>query len=362
MSKLRGALIGCGRIGIKKHIEAFAANCDLVDLVAVCDLIEKKAEKAAAVYSKKVNYGRRRVWGLGSGVWQDNKNPKTKKSSNNSSSSLDPIPYTLYPKIYQDYSCLLDSDIDFVVIATESGNHYKNTIDFLSAGKHVLVEKPMALSTEQMDEMIGLAKRKNLKLGVCFQNRFNPPIQELRKAVDNNDFGRIFHVTARILWNRNENYYKQAPWRGSWEIDGGTLMNQCSHNIDLLQWTIGSEVEELYAVTRNFNHDYIEAEDFGTAILKFKNGSVGIIEGTANVYPRNLEETLTVSGEKGTVVIGGLAVNRIQTWRFDGVEDHPFMNLPDPETVYGNGHVPLLKDFAKAIIEDRDPYITGEEG
>jgi predicted dehydrogenase len=334
----------------------------LVDLVAVCDLVEEKAEKAAAVYSKKVNYGRRRVWGLGSGVWQDNKNPKTKKSSNNSSSSLDPKPYTLYPKIYQDYSSLLDSDIDFVVIATESGNHYKNTIDFLNAGKHVLVEKPMALSTEQMDEMIELAKKKKLKLGVCFQNRFNPPIQELRKAVDNNDFGKIFHVTARILWNRNENYYKQAPWRGSWEIDGGTLMNQCSHNIDLLQWTIGSEVEELYAVTRNFNHDYIEAEDFGTAILKFKNGSVGIIEGTANVYPRNLEETLTVSGEKGTVVIGGLAVNRIQTWRFDGVEDHPFMNLPDPETVYGNGHVPLLKDFAKAIIEDRDPYITGEEG
>ncbi|MFW6122277.1 MAG: Gfo/Idh/MocA family protein [Petrotogales bacterium] len=358
MSKLRGALIGCGRIGIKKHVEAFAANYELVDLVAVCDLVKEKAEKAAHKYRE-----RRGLYVVGGTQDKDfNGSNNQHKMFENGLRTTNNEQRTTFPEIYQDYSSLLNSDIDFVVIATESGYHYKNTIDFLNAGKHVLVEKPMALSTDEMDEMIKLAKEKNLKLGVCFQNRFNPPIQELRKEVDNNSFGKIFHITARILWNRNKNYYKQAPWRGSWEIDGGTLMNQCSHNIDLLQWTIDSEVEELYAITRNFNHDYIEAEDFGTAILEFRNGSVGIIEGTANIYPRNLKETLTVSGEKGTVVIGGLAVNRIQTWRFNGIEDHPFMNLPDPETVYGNGHVPLLKDFAKAIIEDRDPYITGEEG
>jgi predicted dehydrogenase len=357
MKKLTAALIGCGRIGTKKHIEAFAANSDLIDLVAVCDLVPEKAERAAEEYMK-----RREI----SLVRGEKERTSEKNESQNCQDRFSSSPASecdlQRPRVISDYKDLLSTDIDFVTIATESGNHYKNTIDFLSVGKHVLVEKPMALSSEHMDQMIALSRKKKLKLAVCVQNRFNPPVQELRKAIDSGKFGRVFTATARILWNRNEEYYKQASWRGTWAMDGGTIMNQCAHNIDLLQWMLGGDVQEIFAMTENYNHPYIETEDFGAAIVRFKNGSIGIIEGTANVYPKNLEETLSVFGEKGTVVLGGLAVNKIQTWRFDGEDSHPLMQLPDPDTVYGSGHITAFEDFARAIIEDREPFVNGEEG
>ncbi|PNE20167.1 oxidoreductase [Mesotoga sp. Brook.08.YT.4.2.5.1] len=357
MKKLTAALIGCGRIGTKKHIEAFAANSDLIDLVAVCDLVPEKAERAAEEYMKRQEIS------LVRGEKERIREKKDTQHGQEIDSSSPASECDLQrPVVISDYKDLLSTNIHFVTIATESGNHYKNTIDFLSAGKHVLVEKPMALSSEHMDEMIALSREKKLKLAVCVQNRFNPPVQELRKAIDSGKFGRVFTATARILWNRNEEYYKQASWRGTWAMDGGTIMNQCAHNIDLLQWMLGGEVQEIFAMTENYNHPYIETEDFGAAIVRFKNGSIGIIEGTANVYPKNLEETLSVFGEKGTVVLGGLAVNKIQTWRFEGEDSHPFMNLPDPETVYGSGHITAFEDFARAIIEDREPFVNGEEG
>jgi predicted dehydrogenase len=321
---LKLAVIGCGRIAQTKHSEAIIKNSDIIENVAVCDLKEERAEQFA---SKVENSGLKK------------------------------------PDIYTDYGKLLKrTDVDAVAIATESGKHYELTLAALQNNKHVLVEKPMALSTKHMNEMIEFAKKKNLKLGVCFQNRFNPPIQELRKKITTNSFGRILHGQASIRWNRNEEYYKQAKWRGTWEYDGGTLMNQCTHNIDLLLWNMGSEINEIYGVIQNFTHPYIEAEDFGGAIIKFKNGSVGIIEGSANIYPKNLEETLSIFGEKGTVVIGGLAVNKIKYWRFEGEDGHPFQNLPDPDTVYGSGHIPLYRDFYHSIEEDREPFINGEEG
>jgi len=359
MKKLRAALIGCGRIGTKKHIEAFAANSDLIDLVAVCDLVPEKAERAAEEYMKRREISLNRGEGEKERIGEKN---ETKNGQSRLSSSPASNPDLQRPRVISDYKELFSSQIDFVTIATESGNHYRNTIDFLSAGKHVLVEKPMALASEHMDQMIALSREKNLKLAVCVQNRFNPPVQELRKAIDSGKFGRVFNATARILWNRNEEYYRQASWRGTWAMDGGTIMNQCAHNIDLLQWMLGGEVQEIFAMTENYNHPYIETEDFGAAIVRFKNGSIGIIEGTANVYPRNLEETLSVFGEKGTVVLGGLAVNKIQTWKFEGEESHPFMDLPDPDTVYGSGHITVFKDFARAIIDDREPFVNGEEG
>jgi len=357
MKKLRAALIGCGRIGTKKHIEAFAANSDMIDLVAVCDLVPEKAERAAEEYMKRRETSLSRGEKEGIGEKNDTHNGQNKFSSSPASKSD-----LQRPRVISDYKELFSSQIDFVTIATESGNHYKNTMDFLSAEKHVLVEKPMALASEHMDQMIALSREKKLKLAVCVQNRFNPPVQELRKAIDSGKFGRVFTATARILWNRNEEYYKQASWRGTWAMDGGTIMNQCAHNIDLLQWMLGGEVQEIFAMTENYNHPYIETEDFGAAIVRFKNGSIGIIEGTANVYPRNLEETLSVFGEKGTVVLGGLAVNKIQTWKFEGEESHRFMDLPDPDTVYGSGHITVFKDFARAIIDDREPFVNGEEG
>ncbi|MBT1248110.1 MULTISPECIES: Gfo/Idh/MocA family oxidoreductase [unclassified Thermosipho (in: thermotogales)] len=321
---LRMALIGCGRIGTKKHIEALIQNSDRIETVVLCDIERERAEKCAEIIEKRI--GRK-------------------------------------PEVEKDYVKILKrGDIDAVAIATESGKHYEITMEALTNNKHVLVEKPIALSTKHADEMIELAKKKNLKLEVCFQNRFNPPIQELRKKVEEGAFGKIHYGVATIRWNRNEEYYKQASWRGTWAQDGGALMNQCTHNIDLLQWMLGGEIEEVYGIIKNFNHPYIEAEDFGGAIVKFKDGKVGIIEGTTTIYPRNLHEKLGIFGEKGTVVIGGLAVNRIEEWRFEGEEGHPFMNLPDPDTVYGFGHVPLYKDFYEAIEKDRKPYISGEDG
>ncbi len=323
MGRLKAALIGCGRIGLKKHVEAYAQNTETVELVSVCDINMSKAEKAAGAYTEKTG---------------------------------------LKIEVETDYKKLFGRGLDFVSIATESGYHFRISMDCLDAGINVLVEKPMALSTKDMDDMTALADKRNLKLGVCLQNRFNAPVQELRRKIENGDFGRIYTANARILWNRNEEYYRQASWRGTWDQDGGTLMNQCAHNIDLLQWMLGGEVEEVYGVTRNYKHPYIETEDFGTGIVKFKNGCVGILEGTSNVYPNNLEETLSVFGEKGTVVLGGLAVNKILTWRFEGEDSHPFMNLDDPDSVYGNGHVPLFRDFAEAVSTGRDPYICGKDG
>lgn len=321
--KLKAGLIGCGRIGAKKHIDAFAMNTDHVTLAGVCDIEAARAQQASEAYHHKTG---------------------------------------MTTEVYDDYADILKTDCDWVSIATESGNHYSIVMDALDAGKHVLVEKPMALDKHEMDQMIDRAKSLRLNLGVCFQNRFNPAVQELRKKIDKQAFGKIFHISARILWNRNQAYYAQAPWRGTRKMDGGTLMNQCSHNIDLLQWMAGSTPQSIQGVTRNLAHPYLETEDFGAGIITFQNGVIGMIEGTSNVYPTNLEETLSVFGEKGTVVLGGLAVNRIQTWRFEGEDNHPFMHLPDPDTVYGFGHTPLFKDFCQSIIEKRPPAIPGEEG
>ncbi len=299
-------------------------NSDVIDLVAVCDLVEEKATRASEMVEKR---GLRR------------------------------------PEVFTDPEEIFKrQDVDAVSIATDTGSHYELTVRALESGKHVLVEKPMALSTRHMDHMIGLSREKGLKLAVSFQNRFNPPVVELRKRIEDGSFGRLFYGVASIRWNRNEDYYKQASWRGRWRSDGGVLMNQSTHNIDLLQWMLGGEIESVWGRLENFAHPYIEAEDFGMAWIKFKNGSVGILEGTSVVYPRNLEETLYIFGERGTVALGGLAVNRITVWRFEGEEEHPFMNLPDPDTVYGEGHIPLFRDFYESIEFGREPKINGEEG
>jgi predicted dehydrogenase len=216
--------------------------------------------------------------------------------------------------------------------------------------------------------MNGAAKRAGKKLAVCFQNRFNRPIQRLRTALEGGRFGRLLHGMIQIRWNRNEAYYAEAPWRGTWAQDGGTLMNQCTHGIDLLQWMLGEDAVRVQAQTRRFLRP-IEAEDFGAALVEFKNGAVGIIEGSADIYPANLNETLSIFGEKGSAVIGGLAVNRVETWRFadagivgDTEERVLNPNEKDPPTVYGFGHGALFKDFVEAVENDREPLVSGEKG
>lgn len=315
MEKLKFALLGCGRISTK-HIEALINNKDEVELVAVFDIIEELAIDKKNQYESAIK---------GSNV-----------------------------KVYTDYSDFLsDEEIDVVTIATISGYHAEQAIDCLNHDKHVLIEKPMALSLEDADRIIALGKVKNKKVCVSHQNRFIPAVQKLKQAIDGGRFGKLVHGTARTLWARDDNYYKQASWRGTKALDGGTLMNQCIHNIDLLQWMMGGEIERLYSESDTFIRD-IETEDFGTILMRFKNGTVGIVEGSVCIYPKNLEESLSIFGEKGTVVLSG---NKIKTWEFEDTKGY------DEVEDEGNlGHTPLYKDFVDAINEDREPLVNGEEG
>lgn len=328
IKKLKFAIIGCGRI-CHKHLDAIKNNSQETELVALCDIIPQLAFKKSEEYQAMT--------------------------------TLTPI-----PKVYIDYKQMLkEMDIDIVTIATESGYHCPIALYCIEQGKHVIVEKPIALSLKDADSMITAAKSNNVKLCVCHQNRFNPAIQKLREAVEKDRFGKLINGTARILWNRNMDYYKQAPWRGTWELDGGTLMNQCIHNIDLLQWILGGEIESVYALCDTFLRK-IEAEDFGSIIIRFKNKAIGLVEGSACVFPENLKETLEVFGEKGTVCIGGIAVNNIETWKFlDGNHSEEDIMREIREcvnSVYGYGHTPLFKDMINAVRNDIEPAINGEEG
>lgn len=324
------ALIGCGRISFK-HIEAFISMKNRVQFVAACDPILERAEEKRFEYKKKL--------------------PNADV------------------KIFADYKEMLNEcKPDIVTIATESGKHKDIAVHCLKNGAHVICEKPMALSTSDAQAMIDTAKQNNKKLSVCFQNRFNAPVVKTREALENGRFGKILHGMIQVRWNRNEGYYAQAPWRGTWEQDGGTLMNQCTHGIDLLQWMMGEDAVRVQAQTRRFMRP-IEAEDFGCAIVEFASGAVGIIEGTADVYPKNLNETLSLFGTDGSVVIGGLAVNKMETWRFADAEKvgdteervlNP--NEKDPPTVYGFGHTALFNDFIDAIEQGREPLVSGEKG
>ena len=210
------------------------------------------------------------------------------------------------------------------------------------------------------------AETNGVVLCACHQNRFNKSIQKLREALDANRFGRLLHGAAHVRWNRSRAYYEQAPWRGTWVNDGGALMNQCLHNIDLLRWVMGDHIDEVFAYTARVNHDYIEAEDLGLALVKFSNGAYGLIEGTTNVYPKNLEETLYVFGEKGTVKVGGKSVNIIEEWSFGDQKDDPeevkARYHENPPNVYGFGHAPLYRDVVLAIREGRKPLVDGQAG
>jgi predicted dehydrogenase len=258
-----------------------------------------------------------------------------------------------------------ENDITLISIATESGIHAQIALYCIDHGINLIIEKPMAMSMADAEEIIRRSDEKGVKVSACHQNRFNIAIQELRRALEAGRFGRLSHGSIHVRWNRNENYYTQAPWRGTWAQDGGCLMNQCIHGIDLLRWMMGDEVEEVYGVTKQQFHDYLECEDIGMAVVKFKNGAVGTIEGTTNVYPRNLEETLYLFGQNGTVKIGGTSTNNIDVWNFadEGAEDEKNKGLQEATSnVYGNGHTSLFADVMDAIENDRKPYVDAVAG
>ncbi len=321
---LKYAIIGCGRIS-KNHMQAYKENQSDLQLVAVCDIVQE--------------------------------NMKTMLQNAQLSPDI--------PQYTNHLEMLKAEKPQFVAIATESHLHALMALDCMKNGAHVLVEKPFALSMQDAHAMLAMQQKTGLILYPCHQNRFNKSIQKMRRALEAGDFGRLLHGTAHVRWNRNQGYYTQAPWRGTWEKDGGALMNQCIHNIDLLRWMMGGEVDEVFAYTDRLCHDYIEAEDLGLALVKFSNGSYGVIEGTTNVYPHNFEETLYLFGEKGTAKAGGSAVNNIEAWRFENGEDEEAVvkeYKEAPPNVYGFGHSYLYQDAILAMNGKKPPYIPAEDG
>ncbi len=321
---MKYALIGCGRIAVN-HVRAVLDNH--LEFAAACDLDLSKIE-----------------------ILLDTCGVENKAAV----------------KRYTDYRRMIEeNDLDLAAVATDSGSHVRIASDCIAHGIHCLIEKPVAMSMADADAIIRLAEEKGVRVSVCHQNRFNLAVQELRAALEAGRFGKLSHGSIHVRWNRNKDYYTQAAWRGKWTTDGGTLMNQCIHGIDLLRWMMGDEAVEVYGQTRRQFHDYLETEDVGMAVVKFKNGAVATIEGTANVYPQNLEETLYLFGETGTVKLGGKSVNNIDIWQFADETENDKRAAGLKETaanVYGNGHTSLYADMISAVQNGRKPYVDAIAG
>lgn len=282
MKKLNFAIIGCGRIG-QRHAQHIG---NIGNLQAVCDVIPEKAEAIAKTYSANT---------------------------------------------YRSVTDLLkaEKDLDLVSVCSPNGMHAEHTINVLNAGYHVLCEKPMALSVYDCGEMIKAAERANRRLFIVKQNRFNPPVEAVKKAIDDGRLGKIYSIQLSCFWNRNNEYYKD--WKGTKKMDGGTLYTQFSHFIDLLYWMIG-DVMSAKAFTSNKNHKgIIEFEDTGVVALEFYSGTIGTINYTVNSYGKNMEGSLTIFGEKGTVKIGGQYLNELEYQNIEGFEikDLPPGNPPN---------------------------------
>lgn len=322
---MKYALIGCGRIATN-HILAVENNG--IELVAVCDVL---AEAMEALLAKH-------------GLEEDESIAR----------------YTNYKELLAEHP-----ELELVAIATESGEHAHIALDCIDAGINVIIEKPIAMSMADADEIIRRSEEKGVKVSACHQNRFNVAVQKTRKALEAGRFGRLSHGSIHVRWNRNRGYYDQAKWRGTWAQDGGCLMNQCIHGIDLLRWMMGEDAVEVYGATRQQFHDWLEAEDVGMAVIKFASGAVATVEGTVNVYPRNLEETLYLFGETGTVKVGGTSTNNLDVWNFADETDEDEANKGLKEAtsnVYGNGHTALYADVIDAIQNDREPYVNAIAG
>lgn len=322
---MKYALIGCGRIAVN-HVKAVVNNG--LEFVAACDI---ELENIDILFDKTDYKDRDKV-----------------------------ARYADYKEMIKEHP-----EIELIAIATSSGPHAEIALYSIDHGINLIIEKPMAMNIADANEIIRRSEEKGVKVSACHQNRFNVAVQQMRKAVEAGRFGKISHGSINVRWNRNKGYYDQAPWRGTWAEDGGCLMNQCIHGIDLLRWMMGNEVDTVYGVTRQQQHPYLEAEDVGMAVVQFKNGAIATIEGTTNVYPKNLEETLYLFGENGTVKIGGTSTNNIDVWDFadESESDQQNKGLQEQTSnVYGNGHTSLYADVIEAIKEDRKPYVDATAG
>ncbi|MBS4206760.1 Gfo/Idh/MocA family oxidoreductase [Bacillus sp. FJAT-50079] len=317
MKKINFAIVGCGHIA-KKHAEGIKQTSGAT-LLAVCDTIKENMEYYVEEYGA--------------------------------------TPYENYEEM------LKNPEIDVINICTPSGSHAPLTIKAAKARKHVIVEKPIALTLKDANAMIDTCKENNVKLSVLHPNRFRPAMIELKKAMSEERFGKLSHANATVRWNRNQAYFDQAPWRGTKSLDGGVLMNQAIHNLDLLVWLMG-DIEEIYSMSATRLRN-IEAEDVSTGLVRFKSGALGVIEAATTIYPKNFEESLSIFGEEASVKIGGATANFIEHWVMESMSEEDVKSLKESikDNPYGKpGHQCIIEDMIQAIINDRDPVVTGEEG
>lgn len=319
---LQFAIVGCGRIAIK-HAELLASGLiPNARLTAVCDIIPERA----AQFGKKFS-----------------------------------VPYFTD---FHEMMLKMPTGIDVVNILTPSGLHASHCFELVPYKKHLVIEKPMALTLADADQMISACDRVGVRLFVVKQNRYNLPVKKLREAIEQNRFGKNVLGTIRVRWCRKQEYYDQDSWRGKWAFDGGVLANQASHHIDLLEWMMGP-VESIFAkaTTRLVK---IECEDTAVAVLKFRSGALGVIEATTATRPTDLEGSISILGEKGTVEIGGFALNEMKTWRFtnETAEDKEILQnfKTNPPNVYGYGHQEYLAHVVDCIENKREALVAGLEG
>ncbi len=316
------ALVGCGRIAERHASLLSEGRIDGARLGPVCDI---RSDRADAVGR---NYG---------------------------------VPaYSDFHEMMRDKG----TEIDVVSVLTPSGYHADHVCELAIYGKHIVVEKPMALTLDDADRMIRVCDERGIRLFVVKQNRFNLPVRKLREALDAGRFGRLVLGTVRVRWCRTQDYYDQDAWRGTWALDGGVVANQASHHVDLLEWMLG-DVNSVYAVGATQLVD-IEAEDTAVATLRFRNGAIGVVEATTATRPRDLEGSLSLLGERGTVEIGGFAVNEIRHWEFadplpaDGDVLERFS--VNPPNIYGFGHQAYYEHVVACIRDKRRQLVDGLEG
>lgn len=312
---LNFVLLGCGRIA-KRHSELLGFNqIKGARLVAVCDLVAEKSKKIGDQFSVRH---------------------------------------------YTDMHQMMQTEtVDVIVVLTESGNHAKNVVELAQYGKHIVVEKPMALTLDDADAMIQSCDSAGAKLFVVKQNRFNVPVLKLREALEQGRFGKLVLGTVRVRWCRPQAYYDQAPWRGTWAMDGGVLTNQASHHVDMLEWMMG-DVESVFARSITALAK-IEAEDTAVVTLKFRNGGLGVIEATTATRPKDLEGSISILGERGTVEIAGFAVNTMKVWNFVDAnpDDEDVMEKysVNPSNVYGFGHQAYY-EYVVDCISNNGPHLV----
>lgn len=316
--RIRFAVVGCGRIA-QKHFEAVKRHAEHADLVAVCDTNPAALAQAVALTGAR------------------------------GFASLDDL--------------LAQASPDIVVLATPSGLHPRQVMQIAASGRHIMTEKPMATRWEDGKHMVQACDAAGVRLFVVKQNRRNATLQLLKQAVDKKRFGRIYMVTINVFWSRPQSYYDSDAWRGTWEFDGGAFMNQASHYVDLLDWLVGP-VESVQAYTGTLARD-IEVEDSGVALVRWRSGALGSVNVTMLTFPKNLEGSITIIGEKGTARVGGVAVNEIQHWEFaDADPDDAQVKEASYHTtsVYGFGHPLYYDNVIKVLRGEAEPDTDGREG